>query len=524
VNKAIEAPIVQSRAERVTLFEDRAEVIRKLTCNVPAGLSRVRVEGVSAAIDDASLLARSAGEAVRVLQSRVIRRVRQAPAAGEGEIEGMEREAKEATERRVRAEREMAARHAELERLEALLERWREAIARVPRNGESNIADWAQARGEVEAAQHSALDAFAKGSFELGRARTDEARARQRLEIGRTLHPRFETLVELQLEAASAAEVPLELVYRTPCALWRPEHLARLLPASEGEAPRLEIVTFATVWQSTGEAWGDVRCRFSTARPAQAASPPLLAEEVLRLRKKTDEEKRTVVIQARDQTVRLAGLDRGDRAADEMPGVDDGGQPLFFEPASPATLPSDGQPVRVEIGRRLLPCKVDRVAFAERTERAHLRATATLTGEVPLLAGPVWLARGAEMVGRGRTHFVAVGEPFELGLGGDEGLTVRRRSHDERETTPIIGTQKLTRTVELFLSNTGGEPRRLRVTERFPVSEIADLKVELLKKDGAQIDRQDGFLHFDLELAPRSTKKLELSYRLEAPAKVALPF
>jgi len=50
-----------------------------------------------------------------------------------------------------------------------------------------------------------------------------------------------------------------------------------------------------------------------------------------------------------------------------------------------------------------------------------------------VLAGPVLLVRGTELVGRGRVRFVAKGEPFELGFGVDDGIRVRRQVADERE-------------------------------------------------------------------------------------------
>src|SRR5207237_8502346 len=46
---------------------------------------------------------------------------------------------------------------------------------------------------------------------------------------------------------------------------------------------------------------------------------------------------------------------------------------------------------------------------------------------------------------------IAAGEPFELGFGVDDGLRVRRHTEDKRDTTPVIGTQKLLRTVRLYI-------------------------------------------------------------------------
>jgi uncharacterized protein (TIGR02231 family) len=204
-----------------------------------------------------------------------------------------------------------------------------------------------------------------------------------------------------------------------------------------------------------------------------------------------------------------------------MPGVDDGGEPRAFTAAQPVTIASTGQPFRVELGALRLPCTVELVALPELDAAAHVRATATLASGWPLLAGPVRLARGASLVGRTRIGFVGQGEPFELGFGTDDAIRVRRRVDDRRDTG-VTGTQKLNRTVHLYLSNLGAEPRRLAVVERVPVSELEEVTVKVTAAGGAVVDEQDGFARFAVELPGNGTRELELAYRVEARANVQL--
>jgi uncharacterized protein (TIGR02231 family) len=527
------APIeVSSRATRVIFFEDRAEVHRRARCTLERGVSSVAVRGVTAMVDDPTVLVRITDGPGRVLATRVLRRVRQEPEADGAQIRLLETDRDRARARRVAAERALERATAEESRAIRLFESWVEAAGRVPRaneaDGDARLLEWGAAERRIDSAWTVALDRTAKTREELEQAKIDEARADGALNLGRLVKPRFETAVEAQLEipgADAAHAVELELTYRTPCALWRPEHLARLEPRpSAGPGSQVVIKSFATVWQQTGELWQDVACRFSTARPAQSASPPLIGDDVLVSRKKSAEEKKTVLVEARDQAIALAGLGRGVRAVEEMPGVEDGGEPLWFEAPRPVTIASDGHPFRVEIGELVLPCTVDRIATPEIGEAAHIRATATLSSAVPLLAGPVWVARGTELVGRNRTAFVARGEPFELGFGSDDGIRVRRKIEEKRETVPVLGTQKVARTVTLFLSNLSGTARELTVSERFPVSEIGEVQVAVTSSGGARIDAKDGFARFEVDLPPRGTKRLTFAYRIEAAAKVVLPF
>ncbi|MCC6993316.1 MAG: DUF4139 domain-containing protein [Deltaproteobacteria bacterium] len=535
-----------SRAVKVTFYEDRAEVERVAQVTLPAGRASVRIGGLTALVDDTTVSASVEGG--RVLSTRVRRVVSRQPAVGDAELAAAEADRQAAVQRATRTSRALARAARHEARCVAVLTRLAGALVPVPRGAEA-LAGVRSAHAEALTAEQVALDELAATRSANDDATLDVQRAEARLAAARVVRPRYQAEVDLELEApAGAAEVRLR--YRTPCALWRPEHLARLgdpsatgtgagAGTSTGAGVALELITFATVWQRTGEDWTDVEAHFSTARPARSATPPLLSSDILSYRKKTDAERKTIVVESREQTVNVTGV-AGSRAVDEMPGVDDGGEPVAFAAARPVSIQSTGQPQRLEVQRRALTASAGLTAWPERAELAHLRAVATLTGGA-LLAGPVRLQRSGALVGAGRVGFVGPGEPFELGFGVDDGVRIRRRDGTTREHATLSGALKLTRTVRLYLSNLSGQPRTLTVIERIPVSELEDVDIELLSRtrraDSKADDDDDhayepttpptsrdddGFLRFELTLPPSSTRTLTLAWRLKAPSKVQI--
>jgi uncharacterized protein (TIGR02231 family) len=214
-----------------------------------------------------------------------------------------------------------------------------------------------------------------------------------------------------------------------------------------------------------------------------------------------------------------------------MPGVDDGGEPLVFEAKEPVSIPSDGRPLRVEIARRTLAAELALVLYPEAHPAAHVRATMTLADAPqpaaaprPLLAGPVRVARGASLIGRSRVDFIGAGEPFELGFGVDDAVRVRRAVDEEHDTSALTGSRKIRRKVRLYLSNLSGEPRRLLVTERIPVSEVAEVEVSLGEAPGWTQDGKDGFLRGQVELPASGVKTMTFTYEIRAASGVVLPF
>jgi uncharacterized protein (TIGR02231 family) len=502
---------------QVTLFEDRAEVVRRARAQVPPGVSWVTLSGATPYLDDRSIRAKVTG--AQVLAARVRRRVIDHAHAAPEALAKLEEEERAARAASWTASWAREGAETDARRTAQLATDFAAALAQVPRHASDaeRLKSWREAYQALDRAAGDAHAALARARAEEQRASEACDRAAIRLAEGQRREIRWQALLEVQVEAAAAGEVEVEVAYRTPCALWRPEHLARLSIASG----KLELVTSAVAWQATGEAWDHVELKLSTARTARASSPPLLSDDLLRARDKSREEKKRVVVQARDQTVELAGAEGGS-AVDDMPGVDDGGEPLWFAPSGRVSLASDGRPFRVEIARVTVPVELTLMVMPERAQAAHLRARATLSGKTPLLAGPVVLLRDHSFAGRGRTGFVAPGEPFVIGFGSDDGLRVRREVHEDRESIGITNTQKRRHEVELFLSNLSSAPRKLEVTERIPVSEIEDLEI---KSDapGWTVDA-DGFARRTVEVKPGEHLKLELAWELRAGSNVTLPY
>jgi uncharacterized protein (TIGR02231 family) len=513
--------MIPTTPKKVTLFEDRAEVIREAPLTLPAGRTLVSLAGVTPFVDDRSVQAKIVASSVKILSARVKRSVSFEDSSQKEALAALEKEALS-----LRASATTAAKAQD--RAQLALQRQQEAFAlwcnQLQKSFRAEDApQWDSAYQDLERSINDALLDLQTKEEDQEKKIEAASRADAQLAVGQKKEQRIDVFIEVELDASEAIETNIEITYRTPCALWRPEHLARLqIDKNDPRRGELEIDTYATIWQITGEHWSNVSISLSTARPARQASPPLLSDDVIFLRRKTDDEKRNIYVEARDQSIASSGAERGARESDEMPGVDDGGAPLQFSPSAAVTLVSDGRPLRVQVSRSKMPCVVARVLYPERAGAAHLKATASLTS-APLLAGPILLTRGAAMVGRSKLPFVSTGDTVELGFGPDDGVRCRRVQNDQRDTIPVLGTQKLKRTVEVFLSNISGETKDLDVFERIPVSELEEIEIHTLDEGNFRFDK-DGIGKQFIKLSANETKQLRLVYEVRASSKVRMPF
>ena len=519
---------VETSPVTVTLFEDRVEVTRTATVVVDAaGDQWVSLEGLSAFVDDRSVRTSVTSDNAELITARVVRAIDWLSDVGDDEIDGLDEAVLTADDAVAHEVMALERNRQRQKRSTKLTKQWISAVGKVPPCGDENQKRaWQAAFEELDGVLGDTTKQWAEIQQRLEKTQDVQRRARARYHQARNWHPVCRAFVETQLRCEKPkTKVELKLVYRAPCALWRPEHMARLRVSSDDALEgKIEWTTWATVWQTTGEKWDDVSLKLSTARTTKAATAPILTDDVLQLRTKAPEEQRTVRVEARDEDVAVTGIAGQRSTVAEMPGVDDGGEPLVLEASQPVSIPSDGEPYRIKLDSFQLDASVKRILMPERSPLAHFKATTSLKSETPILAGPVRLARNNSMIGRSQVDFVAPGEAFEVGFGPDDGLVVKREQHESRDRTRIAGKQIIARSVEIFISNLSGTPKDVEIMERIPVSEIEAVEVSILEAPGWDLKDEHGMIRQATSVAGQRSKTVELKYEIRAKSNVTLPF
>lgn len=506
---------------KVTLLEDRALVERRGEVSLAPGAQRVVIGGLPPVAVDRSLQAKVTGGTVAQARIRRTMRVQLPEALREQRTElGRRVAALMQDERRATAD---------VQRLEVKQNLVRtahddvyRAIAEGTGAGQARPDAW---REQLETARRE-LDAT---DAALREARRQEQRVRRQLEearsaLGRTEQPEptMDIQAELEVSHGAGGTATLSLTYLVPCAAWRPAYRATLRSEEGGESVSLECE--AVVWQRTGEEWKDVTLAFSTARPTLGASPPRLVEDWLWLREKSERERQVVEVSMREEAIQTTGEGAAKQASQDLPGMDDGGEPLTLLSPHRATVPSDGEPHRVPLFQFTAPARSELLACPELSPLVHRVARFDNPGPAVLLAGPVDLVRSSGYVGRAQLRFAGRNEQVKLGFGSEDALRVARTVDEEVDTNRLTGRRTRTQKVKLFVSNMGAKPEAVAIEERMPVSEVESVEVTLLKdatKPAPSRLSEDGIVRFELKAAPRSQQTLALAYTVSSASKVA---
>ncbi|MBI4603926.1 MAG: mucoidy inhibitor MuiA family protein, partial [Planctomycetes bacterium] len=333
---------------------------------------------------------------------------------------------------------------------------------------------------------------------------------------------------EVTLEAADPGPARLRLSYVIPQAGWSPRYDARF----DAAAGDLAVTYFGEVRQRTGEDWKDARLVLSTARPSVGASRPELVP--LRLAAVAAEVRGRKIEHREEAAGRARAAIEAEAAAPEAapepaaaePAPEEGlvatgsrevATSAVFAVPGRASIPSDGRPHKVPVAS-FRERAATSLETAPRLERfVYLKCSARNASPHPMLAGPVDIYRGSGFMGTSRLKFVAPGRPFEISLGIEESLKVRRAvtadawSEDRREHRQGFDVE-----VESF----GEAPATVTVIENHPVSEIEEVTVRLDSSTTPPAERDDksGILRWRLPLVPGESKRVHLEYTVRYPA------
>lgn len=514
--RSIVLPIVT-----VVVLEDRAAVTRRGSVDVPAGEGTLRLEGVAPVLANKTVTARILSGEATIRDLRVRRAERIVDAALPEEKRRLADELVALEELAERRRRELAL----LEEEDAALARTEQLSMR--EMGEDVAWDrldadrWRSSLNRLVRARVELAERVTRGESDL--EEIDREAARKRARVAAEPASRMDAWIEIDTGAALDATCEIELSYVVPGACWRPQHTATLLAADPAK-PRVSFAALGTVWQNTGEDWVDVRLALSTERPSLGADPPILEADVLDVVPRSQ----TVHVEVRDQIIEAGSLGVADARGGAgkppgLPGIDDGGDARHIPSPHPQTIPSDGRPHRVPLFSFESDAKLELVATAELVAAVFERTEIENRAEHPVLAGPVDLVKRGGPYGVTTTGYAAPGERFALGWGPDASLRVQRTVERLPSESTLLGNWTTETTdVEVRVSNLGAEPKRVRVVERVPVSEIEKVVVSVHEKETTDRRAPDGngFVTWTVDLKGHARTKLKLRTSIKRHADV----
>lgn len=526
---------------QVTLFGDRAEVVRRGEIEVEPGAQEVVIDDLPRRLDHSTVRASARGSVPARLTATDVRSVVLE--------QTLHPEALAIRERLDALDVEGAARSLRRDSI-ALRRRFLDtfavgggrALARALARGGTDTSAGAAISGFL--AEHAAaLDAEAGelGSEERAAAGERAALEARAADLALSGDPKRRQIA-VGVDASERGTLELEVRYQVHGCSWAPLYDVHLTSAPGSTT--LTLTYLAEVTQASGEDWDGVELTLSTARAGGGTSVPELQPWVLRPH---EPQARTMVAMSRagtplaqappqpegEITVEPAALRlRGAAAASpaavaaELAGasVDSESPAVTFHIGGDSRIPSDGSPHKVLVGDFPLEHRIDYITAPKLAAEAYRRATVTNTSTAPLLPGRAQLFVDAQMVGVTRVPLTAPRDEVELSVGVDDRIRVKREmSSGGAERKLLQDRRVLTHGFRIEVTNLTGAPQRVTVRDQLPVSHDERIRVRDAHLSPPPAARDEmGRLEWTLEIADGARREIAIGYSIEHPRDLVI--
>lgn len=337
---------------------------------------------------------------------------------------------------------------------------------------------------------------------------------------------KFKRSIIVELEALRGTSCNLTVSYLVRAASWQPLYDAR----ADFDKTQVELVSYGIVRQTTGEDWQDIEISLSTAKPSIGGNMPYVAPWILKpyqprvLESKSDSADR---YGAYSQRAAFEGpMEEAGVASIPYAAVEEKGIAVVYKLPNKATIKADGTEQKLLISSQILKAEFKYSAYPRAILSAYLGSRVTNNPSLQLLGGRVNIFLSGDFVGTSTIENIGPGEEFDLYLGADENVKVKREQIEKKVDETLIGsipspTKKTTFTYKLKVENYKTKKISVKLFEAMPVPEDDKIKVKMLSvslepKEKDWKDRK-GIWLWELELNSKEKKEITYSFVVEHP-------
>jgi len=502
---------VDASIESVVVMEDRARVSRRLNVDLSSGLNKLLIENVSPLVVDKTLTATAfdCGASVKINDLSIKRRKVAAEDAATQDSKALLDEIDVVEALISQLENGKLILSDKIISLNNVLECLLKAFSQESACGHFDEKRSGEQYAELSKRLCEVQAAISRTSAEIEAEKEKLNDLKLKMEVAEK--PPAREGARLLLDAISDKEDRASIVieYIVPNACWRPSYRAIL------SQDMVSFSALASVWQNTGEDWGNVDIMFSTERASLGSAPPTMKTDTLETVPKSN----VVEVEDRDEDVHSAGLEGISPVKTEVkvPGIDSRGLKQNLKTCERKVVLSNGRPHLVKLSVVDLEARLSSIACPEQVDKVVQRSEHINKGQYPILPGPVDLIRNGGFIGRTEVSYVAAGEEFEIGWGPDEQVSVFREEREHPVKKQMLTSwHEKAYVVEIRLGNLSSQTKKFLLRERIPVSEIEKVRIDYRqsKTTGKPTPDENGFIEWQIELQAFERKTMVVEYSI----------
>jgi len=351
----------------------------------------------------------------------------------------------------------------------------------------------------------------------------------------------------VDLECARQGKFTLDVSYLVSGAYWRSIYDARA-NYDEGE---IELTSFGVIKQTTGEDWEDVELTLSTAQPTVSGRLPYVepwivqpyqnyaqgnmpASRAIMKQEASFEDGRGQIAGYMDALTANAPaeMEEDRQAMLAYSQVEQKGISITFKITRPATIKSDGAENKYPITSQILKAEFEYSSYPRLKPFAYLGSRVVNSKDIQLLAGEINLFLNGDYVGKSSIDNIGPEEEFNLYLGVDENVKVKREQISRKVDDVLLGgikspNRKTTIQNKLTVENFKNKKITVHLFEAIPVSQDERIKVKTFdvgfKQTDVDWEDRKGVWRWEFPLQPKGKQEIFYSFSVDHPREMTIP-
>jgi uncharacterized protein (TIGR02231 family) len=337
--------------------------------------------------------------------------------------------------------------------------------------------------------------------------------------------------IEVLFNAKKGQQIEIEASYLVQDAFWQPLYKV----AVPLDLKAVNLTMFSRVHQKTGEDWRDIGLAVSNVVPLKGASLPELPSWILDIPRPVPKRggfggvglhRMAAAPMAEDRVEATVALGTVDKEEAEFVSAQRKELPLSFEYQMPRklTIESKDKETMLPLFTKTLKGKFLHYAVPKRNPLSFLVCKATADKE--LLGGPMNVHFGTRFVGKTFLKEKKAGETFDLNLGADREVKIKRKKIKDKVKETFFGkfernTVVRTMVFKITAENLKDKPLTMNIIDSVPVSRTDKIKVEDVKIKPEPTERnyqdKEGVHCWSFGLKPKEVKEIDISFVVSYP-------
>ncbi|MBN2668186.1 MAG: DUF4139 domain-containing protein [Bacteroidales bacterium] len=317
----------------------------------------------------------------------------------------------------------------------------------------------------------------------------------------------------------------LEVSYKISQAGWIPAYDIR---AGENDA---ELKYKATVYQTTGEDWEDVKLTLSTGQLNVNNNLPNLNPWYLQYYEQYRQRQAKLASKSYAEAPAMElnevaimdydGEEYKEEEASSLSSYNTTSNSIFnteFEIGLPMDIKSNAEGQVIAVNDYTLPVNYRYFAIPKINQKVYLIARITGWENLYLLPGEMSLYNKETYVGKTYIDPSNTQDTLELSMGQDPFISIQRKMIKDFTNNQVLGlNRKQQRGVEISLKNQKSTEVELLILDQIPITSSSEIEIKLENTGGAEYDEDKGLLKWQLKLPAKGTQSFQFIYSVKYP-------